>query len=557
VTLAQTATLAQQQAASNFARNLEALAQTQRALGRWLNEQLLELEWVFAKDRALSAQEPSGQWIGGCSLPRRVAQALLARQEVRGSTACFLAPPHAAALRVALDKLAAQQAIVAIVPDMRDLAIMLHCEDFADDIRASRLWCAAGPAWDVSLRSIFDDQEGLATPAQFIRTPDADPELIQSLISTAQAVFSQVHADRAARMQALVQSPAQRRRSPGTSFRLCVVAPMRFRLWNDIGHAMMQATQQIGGVETVVFDADSPTNSSPLALLKVASSCDAILTANTARTDLPAVLPESLPWITWITQPRIPSAALAATNDHLIVTDPALRDAAVRAGWPATRVCVGNWPEVQSAAPTARPAGAGCLAIITDTFPLDTPPDLMDYSSHGLLWEYIREELRHNPLALSHDIDGYLAARMAKINIAQANFPRARFIEKLIVPAYQQGLARTLLCAGLRVRLFGAGWEALDEFRPHAAGAVSQRQQLQDIAAASAALIHVWPFKISHPIDALGVPVLTAHRCRRAQDFVRSAQAALQGRPPAPAASSPQRLTGSLIASIVRNIAAA
>jgi hypothetical protein len=332
---------------------------------------------------------------------------------------------------------------------------------------------------------------------------------------------------------------------------------MQFRLWNDIGHAMLQATQGIDAAETVVFDADSPTSSSPLALLKAASSCDVILTANTARTDLPGVLPESLPWITWITQPRIPSAALAASNDYLIVTDPALRDAAVRAGWPEARVCLGNWPQVQPAAPTARPAGAGCLAIIADTFPLDTPPDLMDYSSHGLLWEYIREELTRNPFALRDDLDGYLATRMAKINIAHANFPRARFIDKLIVPAYQQGLARVLLRGGLPLRLFGAGWDALDEFKPHAAGAISSRQQLQDIAAASAALIHVWPFTLSHPIDALGVPVLTSIRWRRAQDLIATAQTALHARAPAPASASIPRLSASLLASILRTVAAA
>ena len=84
--------------------------------------------WIFARDGALTFMLANDRWWAGCSVPKQAARFMLKNMEVPGNVACFLAPTHAAQLRVALDKLESQQAIVAIVPDAQTLSVILHCD---------------------------------------------------------------------------------------------------------------------------------------------------------------------------------------------------------------------------------------------------------------------------------------------------------------------------------------------------------------------------------------------------------------------------------------------
>src|SRR6202035_5470454 len=105
------------------------------------------VDWVYARDGSLTARDSTG-WVSGCSLPLRAAQAMLQQLTVTGVVACFLSPVHGAQVRAALDKLDASQAVIALMPEMRDLRIALGCFDFSDDIQRHRLWFAWGENWE-------------------------------------------------------------------------------------------------------------------------------------------------------------------------------------------------------------------------------------------------------------------------------------------------------------------------------------------------------------------------------------------------------------------------
>jgi hypothetical protein len=350
----------------------------------------------------------------------------------------------------------------------------------------------------VELQRILEKHDGLSTPSQFIRTPDADPQQIEELISAAQQVFSQINARRNARLAEITgAAPSSDRRS------LCVVAPSQFRLWNDLGPMMRGIFDSPGELRAAFFDCDDPCNSSPLALIDAVRRCGAILTANTARTDMPSLAPDATPWITWVTGARIPSSALRGDADHLIVVSEPLRQQAIRAGWPAAQVHLGGFP---ASAPRDR-SRAQHLGIIADTYPLDTPKDLFDFSSHALLWEGIRHELRLKPLALT-DPAQFLAERMKRLGVSDEGFPFSRFVERLILPAYQQGIARMLATAKLPLRIFGHGWDALEEFRGVAAGPIVGREGFDAALADCRALMHVWPGASAHAAEAAGVPLI-------------------------------------------------
>ncbi|HEY1629543.1 MAG TPA: hypothetical protein VGF52_06770, partial [Tepidisphaeraceae bacterium] len=480
MTLALSISSAQTQAQANWTRNQAALETSQPQLLQLLAEISLDVEWVFARDGSLSALE-FDQWIGGCSLPRRAAQAMLAKLAVQGAVACFLDPSHAGHVSAALEMLRPEQAMIAIIPQAHNLAALLHCEDFSADLQSRRLWFAAGADWENILAKLFEDHPGLSTPAQFIRTPDAETQIIEPLISAAQKIFSRANSDRSIEMQTMRESV-----TVCVTTRLCAVIGSRFRLWNDIGHAMLSALKQTD-LDIVQFDADDPALSSPLALLKAASPCNLIMTANTSRTDLPGLLPETIAWITWITGPRIPSGALASESDRIILADPAARESALKSGWRESQIHIAGWPAIACAQKPDQ--SSPTLSIIVDTFDLETPKDLIEYSSHGLLWESIRRELSADPFVLS-DANDFLSRRMQKLNVGDENFPHQRFIEKLILPAYQQGLARTLIKANLPLRLHGSGWNDLDEFRSHAAGSITSREEFDRVISQSAVLVN-------------------------------------------------------------------
>ena len=106
---------------------------------------VFELEYVYSRDGSLSALDEAGRWWSGCSLPMRAQAAMLANLKVTGRVVCLLAPPHAATVRVALDKIGPRRAIIVLVPDSRELRVLLACDDFSAEIRERRLWFASGP----------------------------------------------------------------------------------------------------------------------------------------------------------------------------------------------------------------------------------------------------------------------------------------------------------------------------------------------------------------------------------------------------------------------------
>jgi len=152
------------------------------------------------------------------------------------------------------------------------------------------------------------------------------------------------------------------------------------------------------------------------------------------------------------------------------------------------------------------PPAEGVLSIIADTVAIETPA--FELSSQNILWESICREIADDPFVIGADVRAYLSHWLNRVGIAEETVDRAAFVHRLILPAYQQGLARWLIDANIDLRLIGRGWDALEEFAPHHAGEVTDRAALRRAIESSTALVHVWPANGAHPIDAVGRPVL-------------------------------------------------
>lgn len=513
-------TAAERDAARHWAANLRALANTQPRLASGITSVPAGVEWVYARDGSLTGRDAGG-WVSDCSLPLRAATAMLQQLTVTGVVACFLSPVHGAQLRAALDKLDASQAIIALTPDRRELRIALGCFDFSEDIQRHRLWFAWGLDWETELTSLLADHPGLPTPSDFIRTPPVPDDVASRLIPAAERIISKALSDRTRQAQSLA-TPRPKRSSPAR--RLGVVAGSRFRLWNNPGTALARVfADTTAPSDWKRLDSDDPACASGLALALLASECDALVTCDLSRSCLSALIPASLPVITWLTTPAVPPFPAEASDDALLLADSAWLPAARAAGWPESRIAIAGWPPTWELPAFAPPGG---LALIADTRALDTPTAELELSSHHLLWESIREELAHDPFQLTADIDAYLATRRAKLGISEAGFNRPFFVDRLLLPAYQQGLARKLRAAGLPLRVFGGAWDELPDFRDAWGGPVRSAQDLEAAVASASVLVYAWPTEHAHEIETLGKPVLRRN-ARRYDAVLREARSVI------------------------------
>jgi hypothetical protein len=203
--------------------------------------------------------------------------------------------------------------------------------------------------------------------------------------------------------------------------------------------------------------------------------------------------------------PRIPAPQAGSPRDGLILADPAWLDRAVGLGWREDRIRIAGWPDVQRTPIEGTTASA---SMIADTHLLTPPKEISEYSSHLLLWELVVSELGRDPFLLKPDLDGYLNSRLARFQIDPNNSNRGLFIERLVVPAYQQGLAAALLGEGLPLKVFGTGWDQVERFAAQYAGPVTSREHFEQIVDRSRVLVHAWPISHAHPIDRAGRPVV-------------------------------------------------
>lgn len=521
-------TIAQRRWNANVQANLAALDQTQPAFAQRLRIGAPALTPVFGRDGSLTATlGGNADWLSGCSLPDRTARHTFRKLNVGGVVACFIEPQHGAQVRAVLDRLQSRQAVITVTPSIEICQQMIGCSDFAADIAANRLFLTGGTDWPSQLEALFLQFPGLPSPQQFVRLPSIDNARLEPLMLRAQDVFMRVNGARTASLSYYRdnwRAPARQLR------RVCLLAGSQFSLWDDAGETLAQSLQR--DADTPIsfhrLDADDPASSSTVALASSATACDVLLSANLSRADIPGVLPLDLPWLTWVTRSVIPPFSTAGPRDRLLLADAEWARAAIDAGWPEERLCLAQWPAAPAELPPDVPSSPH-LAIIADTTSLVPDADIEAFSSHLLLWNTIWQDLVRDPFSLDVTPRAYLSRRMTELGVAEQGLDRGKFINKLIVPAYQQGIAAAMARSNVPLRIAGRGWEQVEACRARHSGPILTRGDLVRAISGPSAIVHAWPSADAHPLDAW--PVATVRSWPgSAASFSRRVSAALSRR---------------------------
>lgn len=481
------------EASRNYSANLAALEAVWPRTLLSIPETLPELEWLYARDGTLSGRYVEKRWIGGVSVPGKAAARMLGKVAVTGSSAVLLAPTHALQVRTVLDRMTRQQVLLVVIPAEQTAGTLLGCADFSVDLRAQRLWLACGPEWAEELTRILEAQDGIAPASMMIRVPGLNAATVERVLKPCEAILaqhSQMHRSQLAQIHARPRSPSRPPR------RICTVAGP-FELWNDAAFLLAKAP---ASCSSVTLESAMPTHSSALKFARAAEGCDAVVTANLGRADLPSVVPENVPWITWATTNRVARHHPSASLDRLIIADPAQREMAMNAGWPESSIFLGREP-------TRAPGtdSAGMPAIIADLPRPLMPRSVEEMSSQRLVWDRVEHEVAENPFCIGSSPVDYLLSVAEQIGMARVALPVELFVTELLIPCFARSLAHLLSRREVKFQVFGRGWDVVPDLGSRWRGPVETEADLENALGSTRLLIDVWP----------GLPVHAARRCGR------------------------------------------
>jgi hypothetical protein len=338
----------------------------------------------------------------------------------------------------------------------------------------------------------------LAIPTQFIRTQDADIAATDTMIESAQQLFSDVATARKRELEQINTTTTAGVRTQS----ICVVGGMRFKLWADAAGALSKALSN-DERSLKLFDTDSPLAASHLALARATAECRAVVAVDLYRSDSGPAARDELPWITWVTQPRIQPFSQAKPIDGLLLADPNDAAIALRAGWPHNRIVVARWPQENWQQPLR-----GALTVIADIPSLAAPAELEHFSSLRVLWDQLAVQIGRDPFCAFDRVEEIIRAAADSLDIGATNLNVSQFAEQLITPAYAVAVTRLLIQTGLPTAIYGSGWEPFGFARSALRGSIATREQLKIATDQAGALVHVWPTSRTHPSEFAGPPTI-------------------------------------------------
>ena len=416
---------------------------------------LPDVEWCRARDGSLTGLCEGG-WLGGSSVPARVAARLMPSLKLDTGSACVVAPNHAEHLRVALDENDAgtNHAILAVFTDADHAASILACFDFSSHLTSGRLLPALADDLGRSLPKLVEGRRGWVVPTQLFIPGDASALLgEQDIARLTQTVKAALEA--AVQQRRDQQARVTIRHNPGGPLTLVVggdaspLSPAFGRV--HLGRVFAAKS------DTRPVNIDSPDAAAPLALMDAMNGASAVIAADIGRGETVGTAGSEVPWLTWVSRQRKPFA-FTGGRDAVAVADERWLADWLAAGWPRDRLAVAPW---QPSKPSTVASG---LLIACDLPDDPVPADLKRYSSQAVLWEQLAHVVERHPFIASDPVN-FVQSRATDAGLSLDLSTAAAWVTHCLIPARAIGLAR--LAATLTpVTAVGSNWSRHPEVKP-------------------------------------------------------------------------------------------
>ena len=437
-----------------------------------------DVAWSDGLDGSMVARR-DGKLVGGTSMPRLVGESvtrdLVSATAARGASLALVAPNTLGHVAAVARQLPTAGSVAAVWPDEASMWLALATDDVSDLLASGRVVPIGGV--------------DAIVPEARRRRGWALPTVVHLPLDT-EAVFGNGARDLTELVRAQLQEATRERRQELASRRqtpmlaiggTLVVAGSGGEAWELAGRALASA------VPGDVLDVDDARTASPLALADAAAGARAVIACDVTRGDLPGVLPDNVPVISWIACDRHPVAPVSR-EDGLLVADAAWRAKWIGAGWREDRVAIAGWPSLVG----GDGVGRGVLFAWPER-DLAPPPRVAEYSSRAVLWNNIAAELANDPFRLVR-LGGsitYLDGRVRSADVDLDADELGAWQRELVTPAFARGLGKLSRRLGATV------------------AAPTSPGELLELASGHAAVIDPTPDGLP-AVQGLGLPILSA-----------------------------------------------
>jgi len=465
-----------------FARNIDALRQVDPDLSATLTELPLpdHVKLTTGRDGAATyrLQGPDGteQWFGRTSMPTVSARGILAGFDPGDANVALPGIGSGQELSLLARWLGPHQAIFVLEDDPLQLKLALRLHDLTGPLLAGRVVLVCGEDLESKLIEFCRRHEGVHPPSRMLGWPWQDPVVRQHLTDMLSRAGKTITAGRNEAFVALREKAGacRGRRSLPELPRLTVLSVTPNARVSRLGEDLRAAAEQLAWPCTAVL-MNTPTvaNLLPHARAVTEPLPDAAVLLDHTRAILP-VIPDGVPALTWLGPGAGPDGKTIESlgpDDGCVVMTSQTRRRLIDGGLSEERTLalppaanLGRFAEAPSEAKQFEATDCD-VAMIAEAANVDPEACGLKLTTHQTLWRALDELIRSN---VDRYHDGLLEELFkqterrsgVKLSDQQVRSQLMEMAGAALAPTLSRlGMIEALREAGVRVGLWGAGWD--------------------------------------------------------------------------------------------------
>ncbi len=496
---------------SCFRRNLEAVDSVNTELACLLRDFVwpAELKFIRALDDTPTAYGPTlskSGWFGASGAPK-IREQVLCEQFVAGtSNVIFAGVGQGFGLRLLLDRLAPYQMIFVWEPELAHIAILLGLYDFSADLSSRRLVFLTEPAIKTALVNYFSEHPEFSPPMKMLGWPwlgDAQLAQLSRGIEEALGEITPNLNQKAGAAASMIEQYGVGV-SGGKIERVAIVSLVSQWQENQLARDLAWAAEK-NKLHAGLFQLDRPEHGSSIGLIRFLAEFkpQALFSVGVGRSKWTIEVPGSLPFFTFLCLPGtvlgekiVSNLGRPGENERWVLGS--RQDAAELAKNVGEGKCF--FLEAAVNPEVFRPVDqiADCqLAVFADRPEMDPLKLGIRQRSHQELWREVGRLIARNPLSYHTAQAEVLVSKVSNITGIKLSDPEllksfVQMVRSYLGPAMSAtSLVEELIRSGLKIRIFGSGWENVEQAASLSRSVPERSQEINDIFNRSEAVLVV------------------------------------------------------------------